>query len=79
MKKLDFGQTLGLLANAGVIAGIGLLAFELSQNNELLRNEARFNLLVHRSSEIDEVVQSPDLGELWSKGRNGIEMTEGEL
>ena len=36
MKKIDLGQTINILANVGVIAGIVFLAFELQQNNELL-------------------------------------------
>ena len=30
MKKIDFGQMVGLLANIGVVAGIVLLAIECS-------------------------------------------------
>jgi len=41
MKKIDLGQTIGILANLGVIAGIAFLAVELSQNNQLLEYEAR--------------------------------------
>jgi hypothetical protein len=36
MRKIDLGQTIQILANLGVIAGIGVLALELRQNNELL-------------------------------------------
>ena len=32
MKKIDLGQTITILANVGVIAGIFFLAFELQQN-----------------------------------------------
>jgi hypothetical protein len=37
MKKIDLGQTLTILANIGVIAGIVLLAVELRQNDETQR------------------------------------------
>ena len=40
MKKLDVGQAVSILANAGVIAGIVFLAMELRQNNELMLDEA---------------------------------------
>ncbi len=33
MKKLDLGQTITILANVGVIAGIVFLGYELRQNN----------------------------------------------
>jgi hypothetical protein len=37
LKKLDLGQTLQLLGNAGVIIGILLLVYELNQNGDLVR------------------------------------------
>ncbi len=36
MKKIDLGQAVGILANAGVIAGIVFLGMGLHQNNELV-------------------------------------------
>jgi hypothetical protein len=36
MQKIDFGQSIGILAKLGVIAGIVFLALELQQNNEVL-------------------------------------------
>lgn len=50
MKKLDFAQSLGIVANVGVIAGIVFLAVELRQNNELLVSQARMNSLLARAS-----------------------------
>ena len=41
MKKIDLGQTISILANIGVIAGIIFLGVELHQNNEMLGAEAR--------------------------------------
>jgi len=41
MKKMDLGQTITILANIGVIAGIAMLAVELRQNNEALGTQAR--------------------------------------
>ena len=43
MKKIDVSQTLGILANIGVIAGIIFLAVELQQNNELLEAEVSYS------------------------------------
>jgi hypothetical protein len=37
MKRIDIGQTITILANVGVLAGIALLAVELRQNTKLLR------------------------------------------
>ena len=41
MKKLDLGQTITILANLGVIAGIVFLGIELQQNNEALGLQVR--------------------------------------
>jgi hypothetical protein len=41
MTKVDVGQTIQILANVGVIAGIVFLGFELRQNNALLQEQAR--------------------------------------
>ena len=43
MKKLDFGQTVQILANIGVIAGIVFLGFEIQQNNAALNLQARLD------------------------------------
>ena len=37
MKKIDLGQAITILANAGVIAGIVFLAVELRQNTQAIR------------------------------------------
>ena len=59
MKKIDLGQTLGLLANVGVIAGIAFLGVELSQNNDLLAAQARYDLIVQRA----------DMNDTWNEPR----------
>ncbi len=41
MKKIELGQTIAILANVGVIAGILFLAIELRQNNEALGLQSR--------------------------------------
>ena len=40
MKKLDLGQTVSILANLGVIAGIVFLGIEIRQNNYLLETQS---------------------------------------
>ncbi len=35
MKKIDVGQTIGILANLGVVAGILFLVVEIQQNTEM--------------------------------------------
>lgn len=78
MKKLDLNQSVTILANVGVIAGIVLLAVELNQNNALLQNEARYNLQAARVDEIEQTVLNPDLADLWLKAVVGEELTVSE-
>ena len=66
MKKLGLGQTLGILANLGVIAGIIFLAYELQQNNLYLREQARYNVFQNRLSANLLPVVDPDIARLWN-------------
>jgi hypothetical protein len=79
MKKIDPGQTITIFANIGVIAGIGLLAIELNQNNALLRNEARYNLHLARTGEIEQFALNERLGDIWAKARDGEPLTAEEM
>ena len=63
MKKIDVGQVIAILANVGVIAGIAFLAFELKQNNKLLRAQAGYNLLQDRAGFRDDVFRDAELAE----------------
>ncbi len=60
MKKLDLGQTIGILANLGVIAGIVFLAFEIrgatrATQAETLQTASALDqeFLLHVSSDLD--------------------------
>ena len=44
LKKIDLGQSLTILANLGVIAGILLLAYELNQNRQMMQAQTRHEL-----------------------------------
>ena len=68
MKKIDLGQTITILANVGVIAGIVFLGIELQQNNELLVVQAEMAMSDVRANTIlADVVQEPELIELMLK------------
>ena len=64
--KLDAGQTITVLANLGVIAGIAFLAFELRQNNQFLAAQVSYahheaerqrrSLLITNDGGITEIV-----------------------
>lgn len=60
MQKIDLGQTITILANIGVIAGIVFLAVELRQNNEQLSAQAKFNLHQNKYSITDQVIESSE-------------------
>lgn len=51
MNKIDLGQTITILANLGVIAGIVFLALELRQNSDLLSMQARETLQAAKMAE----------------------------
>ena len=76
MKKIDLGQTVSILANIGVIAGIVFLAFELQQNNRLMAAQARaFESEMSRSYSQD-VLQNSDVATAITKHQNGEELTD---
>ena len=79
MKKLDFGQTVSVLANIGVIAGIVFLGIELRQNNSLLEAQtslARFSVDRERRTRLLE--NRAGLLETMLKARNGEELNRTE-
>lgn len=78
MKKIDLGQTITILANVGVIAGIFFLGVELRQNNELLAAQARSDLANRRTGFMEIIMQSPDLSELVVKASSNVPMTAAE-
>jgi hypothetical protein len=44
MKKIEIGQLIGIFANAGVIAGLVILAYEIRQNTSQIRAEASYSI-----------------------------------
>ena len=61
MKKIDLGQTISILANIGVIAGIIFLAIEIQQNNELLVSQARIERIDARKGVYDLLLNNHEL------------------
>ncbi len=78
MKKLDFGQSIGILANVGVIAGIVFLGVELRQNNQLLSAEARTTRMEIRRDASNRFLENPDLVSLVLKSQRGETLTDEE-
>lgn len=79
MKKLDLGQTITIVANLGVIAGIALLALELRQNNLLLRAEAISSVFETRSARQELVVNNDSLITTMAKNDRGEILTDEDM
>ncbi len=71
MKKLDLGQTAGILENVGVIAGIVFHGMELQQNNRLLETEARLELARNRISVHELLATNFDLSSAFIRAQEG--------
>ena len=78
MKKIDLGQTLTILANLGVIAGIAFLALELRQNNALMEAAARDAQNERIQDYVMQLYTVPGLAEILAKADNGEPLTEAE-
>ena len=79
MKKIDLGQTISILANIGVIAGIVFLGVELQQNNQLLRNQARFVLTDNIHAGNRNRAQDAELMDVRVKAINGETLSQAEI
>ena len=64
MKKLDFGQSLGLVANLGVVVGIVLLLVELNQNRDMMRAQIRHDISQELIDQTTRVSDNPELAAL---------------
>jgi hypothetical protein len=66
MKKIDLGQTMQTIANIGVLLGILLLVYELSQTRELAQAQFNFDRdTAFQSSEI--AMLGADLSTAWEQ------------
>lgn len=79
MKKIDLGQTVSIIANLGVIAGIVFLAIEINQNNKLLQAEAIGAVLETRILRNQDVANNESLAELITKNRLGDTLSDTEF
>jgi len=67
MKKIDLGQTISILANIGVIAGIIFLGYEMRQNTSALKSGAAQNIN-NQIAGINELRMDPEIMSLIIKG-----------
>ncbi len=61
MKKIDLGQTLGLLANVGVVVGIIFLVVEIQQNTRTAEFNAYQSLIAQINSLSQMNITSPQV------------------
>ena len=71
MKKIDLGQTIGIIANVGVLAGLLLLAFELNQNRDLVQAQARHEVSQGVIDQFFGAASDGEFSELIRKGTSG--------
>ena len=64
MRNIDLGQTLTLIANVGVIAGILLLVYELNQNRAMMEAQVRQQVSQGVVDLYFGVAANPDLSEI---------------
>ena len=76
MKKLDLGQTLQLLGNLGIVVGILLLVYELSQNSEMMRAQTRNELSQGLIEILMGISGDDESASIVLRGDRGEELTE---
>ena len=74
MKKIDFGQAIGILANVGVIAGIVFLAIEIRTSTEINRIAIQQNLSGNWLLINSQIASDADLAALIEKAFSGEEL-----
>ena len=70
---------LTLIANVGVLTGIGFVAYELHQNTTATQLETTSNFQ-NAFAEVELMIaSSPEFADLLTKGRNGEQLTDAEF
>ena len=78
MKKIDLGQTITILANIGVIAGIVFLAYELRQNTLATEIESAQNLITSIGDRNAMVIESDEFASVLLRAEEGVELAPSE-
>jgi len=71
LRKIELGQTVTILANVGVLAGLLLLAFELNQNRQMMEAQTRHEMAQSIVEQLGEIASNADLANLEYRGRCG--------
>ena len=70
MKKIDFGQTMQILANIGVIAGLVFLGYELRQANAVAVNDSFSSTLEQFSESNWNLISDREVARIYLIGRD---------
>jgi hypothetical protein len=73
MKKPDLGQTLTILANVGVIAGIIFLAYEIRQNTAAIQSSTVQDYIDGTIELMSDLATNSDLNDAWNAYMAGDE------
>jgi hypothetical protein len=73
LKKIDLGQTIQILANIGVLAGIVFLALEVGQNTDAIRVSTVQSLQQSVSDSVGYATATVDHAALFMRGINDFE------
>ena len=79
MNTKKIGEWLTIATNIAVLAGIGALVYEISQNTKQLRAQASYNLLVNRSEARIGILNNPEIAEFWARLGSGDSRTPAEM
>ena len=71
MKSLELGQSISILANFGVLVGILLLIFELSQNRQMMQAQTRNELSQSIVTQFFAGAADENLADLVLRGHTG--------
>ena len=75
MKKIDLGQTITILANVGVIAGIVFLGYELRQNQVVVQAQTR-NEITRMFVDTMRADISSEMIEILTRTQNGEDLDD---
>ena len=78
MKKIDVGQSIGILANISVLVGILLLVYQLDQNRLIMQAQTRTVLAQGVTDILYRLSVDDDVSEVWDRGNAGDELTATE-
>ncbi len=78
MKKINLGQSVQILANVGVLAGLLLLAFELSQNRDMMKAQTRNEITQSTTWLLTLAIDNGSFQNTMLRGREGEELSKDE-